>query len=174
MNAKHIAATILSLTLSSGLALAHHSYAMFDASRTILIEGTVKRWELTSPHANLFVTVTSADGTQQDWGMEAPGPAILLRAGWTKSTVKPGDKVTVELNPLRDGRTGGNMRKITLSDGRYLCANPPGTPDFELAQVNSCAGTQGGPALISVPGDARLQGNKRDVVDPGSVTTSPK
>lgn len=147
--------------LISGAAFAHHSYAMFDASRTVIIAGTVKKWEFTNPHASLFVNVVDKDGKTQTWGMEAPGPSVLLRAGWTRNSVKPGDKVTVELNPLHDGRTGGNLRKITLEDGQFMCANPLGRPEFEMAQVSACAGTQGGPELISAPGDARLQGGKR-------------
>lgn len=155
-------------------ALAHHSYAMFDASRTIIIQGTVKRWELINPHSFLFITVIDEGGHEQEWGMEAPGPNILLRAGWTRKTANPGEKVTVELNPLRDGRTGGNLRKITLPDGRFLCTPPLGKLSFEAAQVSPCAGTQGGPELISAPGDAREQGNKREVAPPGSVPAGPK
>lgn len=158
----------------AGAALAHHSYAMFDASRTLIIEGTVKKWEFINPHSFLFVTVVDKGGHEQEWGMEAPGPNVLLRAGWTRKTAKPGDKVTVELNPLRDGRTGGNLRKITLPDGRFLCTPPLGKLSFEAAQVNPCAGTQGGPDIISAPGDARQQGNKREVAPPGSVPVSPK
>lgn len=158
----------------AGSAVAHHSYAMFDASRTIILKGTVSKWEFINPHSNLFVTVMDKHGKAQDWGMESPGPNVLLRAGWTRKTVKPGDKVTVEINPLRDGRAGGNLRKITLPDGRFLCTTPLGKPDFEAAQVSPCAGTQGGPALISAPGDARAQGGKREVRPPGSVPVSPK
>lgn len=157
-----------------GSAVAHHSYAMFDASRTIIRKGTVKKWEFINPHSNLFVTVMDKNGKPQDWGMEAPGPNVLLRAGWTRKTVKPGDKVTVEINPLRDGRTGGNLRKITLPDGRFLCTTPLGKLSFEAAQTSPCAGTQDGPALIAAPGDAREQGNKREVLPPGSVPASRK
>lgn len=174
MNKTPLSLALIAATLSAGTASAHHSYAMFDASRTIIIKGTVKRYELTNPHASLFVTVIGKDGKPEDWGMEAPGPSVLLRSGWTKYTVKAGDKVTVELNPLKDGRTGGNVRKITLESGRFVCANPPGTPTFELAQSDACAGTQGGPALIAAPGDARQQGNKRAVLKPGSVESSPE
>lgn len=158
--------------LISGATSAHHSYAMFDASRTVIIQGTVKKWEFTNPHASLFVTVVDKDGMTQTWGMEAPGPSVLLRSGWTRNSVKPGDKVTVELNPLRDGRTGGNLRKITLADGQFMCANPLGRPDFEMKQVSACAGTQGGPELISAPGDARLQGNKNPTVTTSGSSSS--
>lgn len=158
----------------AGPALAHHSYAMFDATRTVTIKGTVKKWELINPHSFLFVTVVDKSGHEQEWGMEAPGPNTLLRAGWTRQTIKPGEKVTVELNPLRDGRTGGNLRKITLPDGRFVCTPPLGKPTFEAAQSSLCAGTQGGPELIAAPGDARQQGNKREVAPPGSVPVVPK
>jgi hypothetical protein len=116
--------------LASGSGLAHHSYAMFDRQTTKTLKATVRTWEFVSPHAYLWVYVDDADGKPQLWGLEGPGPQGLLRAGWNKNTVKPGDKVTVDINPLRDGRNGGNLVRMTLGDGRVMEVGAlPGAPD---------------------------------------------
>lgn len=121
--------------LGSGLLLcsigasAHHSYAMFDRNTTKSYQAVVRIWEFTNPHAYLWVYIDDAAGKPQLWGLEAPGPSNLIRAGWNKNTVKPGDKVTVEINPVRDGRNAGNLVKLIASDGRTLEAGPlPGAP----------------------------------------------
>jgi len=81
-----------------------------------------------NPHGYLWVIVKNPDGTSHTWGMEAPAPTELIRRGWSKYSVKVGDAVTVDLNPLRDGRTGGSMLRLVLPDGRMLSTGPlPGT-----------------------------------------------
>ena len=109
----------LAATLSSA-ALAHHSYSMFDRTKTTTIEGTVWTWEMINPHSFLWVVVMKPDGTTEKWGMEGAGVQMLARAGVTKSAVKTGDKVTVDLHPLRDGRTGGQLVRVTLANGKVL------------------------------------------------------
>ena len=102
---------------------AHHSYAMFDRGKTISITGSIRTWEMVNPHSYLWVNVTK-DDAQQVWGLEGGGTAALMRAGVTKSLVKPGDKVTVDLHPLRDGRTGGMLVKVKLESGRTISFGP--------------------------------------------------
>jgi hypothetical protein len=101
-------------------ALAHHSYAMFDQAKTVDAEAVVRIFEFTNPHATLWVYINDAQNQPVLWGLEAPGPQQLLRNGWERDTVKPGDKVKVMLNPLRNGTNGGSLIKLTLSDGRAL------------------------------------------------------
>ncbi|MFT3906232.1 MAG: DUF6152 family protein [Steroidobacteraceae bacterium] len=113
------------LLFVSGSALAHHSYAMFDRGKELTADATVRIWQFTNPHATLWVYINDAAGKPQLWGLEAPGPSQLLRGGWDKDTVKPGDKVKVILNPLRDGRNGGSLVKLTLADGRVLGTGGP-------------------------------------------------
>jgi hypothetical protein len=110
------------VTLSTGVtaASAHHSYSMFDRNRSATIEGTVWTWEMINPHSFLWIVVTKPDGTTEKWGFEGAGVAMLQRAGVTKSAVKTGDKVTVDMHPLRDGRTGGQLIKVTLANGKVL------------------------------------------------------
>ena len=105
---------------------AHHSFAMFDRSKTETIAGTVKDFELINPHGWLRVVVANADGVQSEWPVELGGAGQLERFGWTQNAVHPGDKVTVQLHPLRDGSYGGQMVSVTLPNGKVLGQRPPG------------------------------------------------
>lgn len=104
---------------------AHHSFAMFDRSKTETITGTVKEFELINPHGWLRVMVADSSGTQSEWSMELGGAGQLQQFGWNTSTVHPGDKVTVHLHPLRDGSYGGQLVSVTLPDGKVLGQRPP-------------------------------------------------
>jgi hypothetical protein len=106
----------------------HHSGAMFDRTKEAKLTGTVSEFVWTNPHASFKVDVPGADGKAETWSIEMNGPNNLVRAGWKRTTIKPGDKVTVTINPLRDGRPGGWYLAITLADGRTLgSAGDPGT-----------------------------------------------
>ena len=105
---------------------AHHSTTMFDHAQSLAISGTVKEVQWTNPHVAIFVFGTIKDGDAPTlWLLELTSPGNLVRAGgWTRTAVKPGDKVTVNFSPLRDGRKGGALRKITLVDtGKFLTAD---------------------------------------------------
>jgi hypothetical protein len=103
----------------AGVAQAHHSYAMFDRTKTISLDGTVKEFQWTNPHAWIEVVVATSDGPKQ-YSIEGNNPRVLSRAGWTFNTLKPGDKVTIVMNPLHDGALGGSMVSAKLPDGRTL------------------------------------------------------
>jgi hypothetical protein len=105
---------------------AHHSFAMFDRSQTESIAGTVKEFELINPHGWLRVMVPNASGVQSEWSLELGGAGQLERFGWTQDVVHPGDKVTVQLHPLRDGSYGGQLVSVTLPNGKVLGQRPPG------------------------------------------------
>ena len=96
----------------------HHSGAMFDKTRTIQITGVVTEFLWTNPHSSFKVDVDS-----QVWFIEMNATPNLVHEGWKKNTIKAGDKVTVTINPLRDGRPGGWFIGITLPNGSSL-----GTP----------------------------------------------
>jgi hypothetical protein len=126
-----IARTLLAaagLLAPVSIATAHHSYAMFDRAKSLETDAVVRIWQFTNPHATLWVYINDAQGTPVLWALEAPGPQQLLHGGWDKNTVKPGDKVTVVLNPLRDGTHGGSLAKLTLADGRVLAMGGGGPP----------------------------------------------
>jgi hypothetical protein len=101
-------------------ALAHHSFAMFDADKTVDITGTVKEFQWTNPHSWLQVNVTDAHGKTVEWSMEMGSPGGLARAGWRPKTVVAGDKVTVSIHPLKDGSPGGQLLKVTLPNGKVM------------------------------------------------------
>jgi Family of unknown function (DUF6152) len=115
----------LSLTLalacvSIGLAYAHHSIAEFDYSKNVAIEGIVKEVQWTNPHSYIQILVDSAEGKQDQWGIEIGSPSLNIRKGWRKDSVKRGDKVIMEIAPARNGKQYGTLRILTLPDGRKL------------------------------------------------------
>lgn len=117
------AAFLLGIT---ALASAHHSTTMFDHSQSVQIVGVVKEVHWTNPHVAIFINGTIKEGDEPAlWLMEMTSPGNLVRAGgWTRSVVKPGDKVTVNFSPLRNGSKGGALKKITLADtGKFYTAD---------------------------------------------------
>lgn len=110
-----------------GNSQAHHSFAMYDSTKLVTIDGTVTNFQWTNPHVLLWVTGSSTAGeAPTSWTVELPtSPGNLGRMGWSKHSLKGGDHVLVELNPLRDGRHGGSFKKATLkASGKVLLANP--------------------------------------------------
>lgn len=99
---------------------AHHSMAMYDQQNNITITGTVKRIELKNPHSIFYVTVTDAQGNQVDWTLECQPLATLISYGWTKSTMKVGDRVAAVGSPARNGKPAMLVRAIQLPDGRTI------------------------------------------------------
>jgi hypothetical protein len=121
-----LAACVLTVvvTLSTVLA-AHHSPAVFDRTKQLKLVGTVKAFRWQNPHTWLEVDVPNAKGKLETWGVEMTSPTYLVRAGWKNNSVKPGDKVTVIVNPLREGDVkSGIFVSITLADGRTLGEQP--------------------------------------------------
>jgi len=127
MKASHLVAAA-SVLLAPYSAIAHHSFAMFDQSKTTEIQGTVMDFQWTNPHAWLDVSVTDESGKQIVWGVEMNGPSSLYRNGWRQDSVKAGDKVSVTIHPLRDGRSGGSLVSATLPSGVTLVQRAPGPP----------------------------------------------
>ncbi len=103
-------------------AQAHHSFAMFDQSKVVTLKGTVKEFRWVNPHVSLFV-LADAPGAPELWAVELTSPGNLIRLGWNRKSLNPGDKVVVDVNPLRDGQKGGGFRKATLvATGQVLQA----------------------------------------------------
>jgi hypothetical protein len=116
------------LLMPLNAATAHHSAAMFDHSKTITLHGTVKNFQFTNPHSWLIMIVTSADGNPVEWGFEAEGPSTLLHAGILPKSFRPGDKVTVTANPMRDGRPAGALISVVMADGSIYRTRPGAPP----------------------------------------------
>ncbi|MDB5458326.1 MAG: hypothetical protein JWO72_67 [Caulobacteraceae bacterium] len=114
-------ASALCVTAGAAPASAHHSYAMFDRTKAVTLEGTVKEWQFTNPHSWLQLIVLE-NGTPIEYGVEGASVNTLIRIGWGPKTFKAGDKVTIVMNPLRDGTKGGAFVKATLPSGKTLSA----------------------------------------------------
>ena len=104
------------LGLTATTALAHHSFAMFDDSKTVAVEGTVTEFQFTNPHSWLEIDVPAAGGAKH-WSLEMNNLVGLRRVGWRAKTLKPGDKIKAQLHPLRDGTSGGQLLSITFPNG---------------------------------------------------------
>lgn len=105
---------LASLVLALPVA-AHHSFAMFDFSKTMTMKGTVTEFRWTNPHVTLLVQLDPQPGAPPEvWSMELTSPGNLTRGGWTKHSFKPGDRIELVFNPLRDGRHGGAFDKATI------------------------------------------------------------
>src|SRR6187551_653369 len=100
---------LVALLLLARVAMAHHSFAMFDKSVEKVATGTVARWQFNAPHSWLYLNVKNADGTETLWSFEGSAPPSLLTRGITGSTFEPGATVTVSYCPMRDGRSAGGL-----------------------------------------------------------------
>jgi len=111
---------VAALALAAGTAArgAHHSHAMFDMTREVRVTGTVTSFSYRNPHVFLYLDVTGEDGKVTPWSVEMSNISNMERRGIYRSTFKPGDVVTVKLNPLHDGRAGGNYTSVTAADGK--------------------------------------------------------
>ena len=98
---------------------------MFDMKKTVKVQGTVESFEWTNPHTWIWLEVSNGSNGTVRWGIEGMSPNYLSRTGWTHGTLKAGDKVTVDVHPLRDGREGGFCVSVTLANGQVL-SNLPG------------------------------------------------
>jgi hypothetical protein len=101
-------------------AFAHHSFGMFQLDQNVVITGTVKDYQFKMPHVWLYLVVPTKDGMTEDWGFECHSPNLIARKGWTVNTLKPGDKISVMMHPMRDGSKAGSVAYITLANGKQL------------------------------------------------------
>ena len=119
--------TVIALVLVGGAflsgavpAVAHHGAATFDTSAEITVKGTVTEWIWSNPHCFLKFDVKDADGTTKNWAIETGNIADVSKRGWTRRAFKPGDAVTVTLQPARSGAPVGRVRTVILADGTTL------------------------------------------------------
>ena len=136
-----IRSTVVAVTLAAAAfslpVVAHHSFAMFDQTKTVTLTGTVTAFQWTNPHSFIEIDVPKGGATEH-WSIELNSPNNLTRQGWKRSSVKPGDKVTITLNPLRDGTNFGSrvgaIAKCPMKDGKPVppaagkhCDSVPGS-----------------------------------------------
>src|SRR3984885_1659765 len=103
--------------LTASSALAHHSFAMFDQSKSVTVQGTVKDFRWTNPHVFIQLLVKTEGGSEVEWSIEMTSPEHLARVGWRPGTLKAGDAVTLEIHPMRDGTAGGQYISGSGPDG---------------------------------------------------------
>src|SRR5438094_8186687 len=108
------------IAAAAGPAAAHHSFAAFDVGQQKTITGTVKQVDWTNPHIWLWIDVPNDKGGADTYGFEGMSPNFLARRGWTKSSMKPGDKISIVYRPMRDGSNGGMFISTKLPDGTVL------------------------------------------------------
>ena len=119
-----LSALLLAVALTGASAAAHHSFAVFfDDSKSITIRGTVTEFRFTNPHGIITVTGGPEGRAQETWRAETNAPTILRRRGWTATSLKAGDVITIEGWPSRDGKPYMRMRRVLRADGSVL-----GTP----------------------------------------------
>ena len=100
---------------------AHHSTALFDLQKTVTLKGKVKRFDWVNPHVILWIDVDDASGGKpQTWAIELASPGVLTRNNWTKRTFNPGDTVSIDASPMRDGQHGAFFRKGVTASGQTI------------------------------------------------------
>lgn len=103
-------------------AAAHHSFAMFDMKKELILSGVVTDFQWTNPHIWIELDLSDPQGTVKHWSIEGGSIAGLSRQGWKRSTLKRGDKIRLAIHPLQNGDAGGSLIGIELPDGRTLGA----------------------------------------------------
>ncbi len=99
---------------------AHHGNAAYDYSKTETLKGTVVEWFWANPHCLLTIDVKDDNGNVRQWTIEAGGPPAIAHSGWGRASFKPGDVVTVDVMPVKNGGPYARFRKVTLADGTVL------------------------------------------------------
>jgi hypothetical protein len=110
---------------ATSLAMAHHSYSAFDMVGTKTISGTVTKFDWSNPHSWIWIDVKNEQGVVETWGIEGMSPNYLNRRGWTRTTLKPGDQITLTFHPVRGGDKGGSFVSAVRSTGEALGQTGP-------------------------------------------------
>lgn len=121
---RNLLASVLFMLVSgfavSAPVFAHHGNASYDVGKTLSVTGVVTQWLWSNPHCLLKLDAKDDQGEVVHWVAEAGNPVDMLRAGWNANTIKPGDQITVDLTPSKNGVPVGRVRQLHLSDGTIL------------------------------------------------------
>jgi hypothetical protein len=124
MKLSTIVCTGIIVAVAAGSLTAHHSPVMFDRTVRKTLVGKVVEFAWMNPHSSIQLDVPTDNGGTERWGVEMGSPNSMAKAGWKSTLLKPGDTVTVVVNPLKSGEPGGIFVSITLADGRTLGGRP--------------------------------------------------
>jgi hypothetical protein len=108
------------LTAACAPALAHHSFAMFDNTKTITLSGTVIEFEWVNPHTWIHLMVKNDTGVPEEWAFEMGSVGNLAAVGWKKASLKPGDVITITARPMKDGSHGGSGGAVKNAAGECI------------------------------------------------------
>lgn len=106
-------------------AAAHHSTAMFDDQNPIELSGTVREFQFENPHVFIILEVEGEAGERKVWSLEGLSPNVIYRQGWRPDSLRPGDRISVTVNPLHSGAAGGNYRMPRWEDGTLIDPRMP-------------------------------------------------
>ena len=116
--------SVIAVLLAASSAVAHHSNAAFDGDKVVVLKGTVTQWKWSNPHVWIHLSVDDDKGGKVEWAIEGRTPGQLLRSGWSRSSLKPGDVITIDFSPAKDGSRTGLLTRVRLADGSVLGQAP--------------------------------------------------
>ena len=120
-----IGSWVIAALLVATSALAHHSNSAFDGDKVTVLTGTVIEWKWTNPHVWIILSVDDGKGGKAQWAIEGRTPGQLVRAGWSKSTLKTGETITVDFSPAKDGSRTGLLTRVRRADGSVVGEQAP-------------------------------------------------
>ncbi len=130
MRARLTSIAVAGLCAAAPAAQAHHSFAVyFDASKSVTVTGKVTAFRFTNPHGVIALDVTDSAGKVTEWRAETNAPVVLQRRGWTRESVRPGETITVQGWPSRDGKPYIRLQRATHADGSLIGSAPFGRQD---------------------------------------------
>src|SRR3954462_4313607 len=124
MRAAGISFAFAAVLLLASPAHSHHSNVLYEVTKVVTITGVVKEFRWVNPHTWLYMTIDDGRGGKTEWKVEGRAPGILRRAGWKTTSLNPGDTVTVDMSPAKDGSHVGIIARVTKADGSILSNQP--------------------------------------------------
>lgn len=125
MNLRIVSAGLLATVFLAAPATSHHSNVAFEVTKVDTVTGVVTDFLWRNPHTWVKMMVTDSKGVKTEWGMEGRAPGVLLRAGWSKKSLVPGETITIDYSPAKDGSKSGLIARVTKADGSILPNAPP-------------------------------------------------
>ena len=116
---------VIAALLMATSALAHHSNSAFDGDKVTVLTGTVTDWKWTNPHVWIVLSVDDGNGGKVTWAIEGRTPGQLVRTGWSRTTLKPGETITVDFSPAKDGTRTGLLTRVRRADGTVVGQQAP-------------------------------------------------